>query len=288
MDTLGSYLREEREKQGKTLVDIVRTTRISRTMLEAIESGQDTQLPPPLYLRGLLKIYARALELNPEDVLARMPHHAVPTRVALPRTVNLETPKRPWLKISLAGAAVCIAGLWGWQAFFGFAPFVHDEPVMMVTPRTIQPGTPAAPTVNPEAAASPERAAGAPDTESASAALPVVLPQVNPAPAPASPAVPVAADNAPQSVPESFSVRFAARGVVWMRLRADDAAPVDITLKKGEIYRISAGRSVKARIGNPALLDVWYNDQPVLLPGTPGLPLDATFPDIAQPEQPAR
>ena len=53
MDTLGSYLREEREKQGKTLVDIVRTTRISRTMLEAIESGQDTQLPPPLYLRGL-------------------------------------------------------------------------------------------------------------------------------------------------------------------------------------------------------------------------------------------
>jgi hypothetical protein len=73
-----------------------------------------------------------------------------------------------------------------------------------------------------------------------------------------------------------------------MRLQADESAPADITLKKGETYRVAAVRSLKARIGNPAVLDVWFNDQPVSLPGTAGLPLNAAFPDIAQPGQPAR
>ena len=80
-------------------------------------------------------------------------------------------------------------------------------------------------------------------------------------------------------------VKFIARGIVWMKLNADDEKTVDITLKNGERYRISAARTLKARLGNPALVDVEYNDVPVSLPGKPGVPLDVVFPDIVR--QPA-
>ena len=56
METLGNYLREERQKQGKTLKHIVQQTRISRTTLQAIEDDQYEQLPPASYLRGFLKL----------------------------------------------------------------------------------------------------------------------------------------------------------------------------------------------------------------------------------------
>jgi len=269
MDTLGNYLREEREKQGKTLDDIARTSRISRSTLEVIESGQDKLLPPASYLRGLLKLYARELGLSVEDVLARMPRHpAEKIRVALPRTVDLETPKRPWLKIGITTAIVCLAVLWIWQAFSDFTPSSSGPPEALVSPRPIQQH---AHTDLPEQPAQ--------DTDNRSSASGVGLPVTTPA------AVPAPADEAPADEQARFEVKFVARGIVWMKLQADNGDTVDITLKKGESYRITAGKSLQVRLGNPALVDAWYNDAPVSLGGTPGLPLDATFPDIAQQKQ---
>jgi hypothetical protein len=92
-------------------------------------------------------------------------------------------------------------------------------------------------------------------------------------------------EEAPPVAPERFMVKFIARGIVWMKLIADSGATVDITLKNGEQYRISADRTLTARLGNPALVDVEYNDVPVSLPGKPGVPLDVVFPDIIR--QPA-
>jgi len=69
METLGNYLREERQKQGKTLKQIAEKTCISRTTLQAIEEDREDQLPPPSYLRGFLKLYAQELGLSTEDLL---------------------------------------------------------------------------------------------------------------------------------------------------------------------------------------------------------------------------
>jgi len=270
MDTLGNYLREEREKQGRTLDDIARKTRISRTMLEAIEADQDTLLPPAAYLRGLLKLYARELGLSVEDVLAHMPQQtATRPRVALPRTVDLKTPQRPWLKICLALGGICIAGLWIWQAFWGFAPPDQEQPLTIVSPRPAQPDMPPYPAAQPDTSPGIEPA----DNSTVPAATEQAAPQM---PSPAGD------EQDTQNIPEPFSVKFAAKGIVWIKMQADERAPVDITLKKGESYRTSASRSLQARLGNPALVDVWYNDTPVALPDTPGVPLDVTFPDVMQ------
>jgi hypothetical protein len=91
--------------------------------------------------------------------------------------------------------------------------------------------------------------------------------------------------TAPAVKTKNFTVQFIARGIVWMQLLADDASPVDITLRNGERYRASAAQTLKVRLGNPTLVDVLYNDVPVSLPGKPGVPLDVVFPDIVR--QPA-
>ncbi len=264
MEKLGNYLREEREKQGKTLDDISCTTRISRVTLQAIESGADEKLPPASYLRGFVKLYAQELGLSVDDVLEHMPKQSTgKIRVALPRSVDLETPKRPWLKILLIIAALCAGGFWVFQAFFDREPFSLGEPAALVSPRPAVPGEPG----------------GAAEHLSAESTTPLLA-----SPQQASEKAPAAkAGLSPESPPEAsekFSVRFAARGVVWMKLQSDDGSITDITLREGEWYRAAATRSLQVRLGNPALVDVWFNDTPVSLGGTPGLPLDVRFPDI--------
>ena len=71
-----------------------------------------------------------------------------------------------------------------------------------------------------------------------------------------------------------------------MRLQADDGKTIDITMRNGERYSLSAERKLTARIGNPVLVDAFYNGEEVTLPGKPGIPLNVVFPDIVRQSAP--
>ncbi len=70
MSDLGELLRQARVYKGASLRDAERATRISRTYLEALESQDFAQLPPPAYARGIVKNYAQYLGLDPAAILA--------------------------------------------------------------------------------------------------------------------------------------------------------------------------------------------------------------------------
>lgn len=70
-DTLGSFLRHQREQQGVSVPELSRVTRIPSASLEAIESDRFDELPGEVFVRGFLKAYAQAVDLLPADVLAR-------------------------------------------------------------------------------------------------------------------------------------------------------------------------------------------------------------------------
>lgn len=61
---LGSQLREHREAQGLALETIAAQTKIQRRILQAIEAGDLSNLPEPVYTRGFIKQYADALGLD--------------------------------------------------------------------------------------------------------------------------------------------------------------------------------------------------------------------------------
>jgi len=64
MRSLGRILREEREKRGLSLDELVQQTRISRKSLEALEADNPAGVGSPFYFRSFAKQIARALNLD--------------------------------------------------------------------------------------------------------------------------------------------------------------------------------------------------------------------------------
>jgi hypothetical protein len=90
-DSLGIWLRRSREARKQDLEDVVRSLRIRRRYLQALEMGDYEALPGPIQARGFLRNYARYLGLSVEDVLARYDAEVrgVPVQ---PRVPDVEIP----------------------------------------------------------------------------------------------------------------------------------------------------------------------------------------------------
>lgn len=162
LSELGAYLQRHREEQGLSLEAVEEATRIRRVHLDAIEAGRWDSLPPGVYVRGLLKSYAKVLGLSPETVqrmyLKERPQEDAPTE---PRNV-LSQPllREPRLSLESVLAVVFIAaaagiGWWLWLAFVG--PMLRSGTAG--TP-TITATAPAAATAQPTRQASPTSSQG--------------------------------------------------------------------------------------------------------------------------------
>ncbi len=65
---LGSRLKDERERQGLTMEQIMEITKVSRVNITAIESGDQKEFPHEVYAKGFIKTYAKALGLDAEEI----------------------------------------------------------------------------------------------------------------------------------------------------------------------------------------------------------------------------
>lgn len=70
MRTVGEVLKEERERKLYTLEEVEKTTKIRKELLEALEVGNYSKLPPPTFVQGFIKNYGKSLGLNTEKLLA--------------------------------------------------------------------------------------------------------------------------------------------------------------------------------------------------------------------------
>ena len=66
----GSRLRTQRERRGVTLESIADSTKIKRSLLEALERGDASQWPRGLFRRAYLRDYACAIGLPAEPLVA--------------------------------------------------------------------------------------------------------------------------------------------------------------------------------------------------------------------------
>ena len=86
---IGAFLRENREKQAKSLEDIAIRTYIRPQLLNGIETGNPDTLPEPIFVQGFIRRYAEALGLNGVDLaqqftVTSIPSTPRPTRPAPP------------------------------------------------------------------------------------------------------------------------------------------------------------------------------------------------------------
>lgn len=71
LGSIGAYLQKIREERKISIIEISEKTKIRQQYLDAIEQGDKTELPDEVYVRGFLRSYAKALSLDPEDVIIR-------------------------------------------------------------------------------------------------------------------------------------------------------------------------------------------------------------------------
>ena len=69
MDSIGRYLKAERESKNLSLKEASESTRIKERLLEAIEEDRYELLSSPVYIKGFLDAYARYLGLDPNEVV---------------------------------------------------------------------------------------------------------------------------------------------------------------------------------------------------------------------------
>jgi len=77
----GSRIRQARELRGISLRSIAETTKISVSVLEALERNDISRLPGGIFSRGFVRSYAVEIGVDPEqavrDFMAQVPHDLV-------------------------------------------------------------------------------------------------------------------------------------------------------------------------------------------------------------------
>jgi cytoskeletal protein RodZ len=128
METMGTWLRREREQRGIALEEIADTTRIPVRTLEFLETGRFDDLPGDTFVKGFLRAYARAVGVRTEDVLARYGME-IRARDVQPVPVRLSIPPQDrGRRFGLAIALVVFAILATLAMSFLLRPRTQDRP----------------------------------------------------------------------------------------------------------------------------------------------------------------
>jgi cytoskeletal protein RodZ len=99
LSELGTLLRSARQQQDQSLEVMAEKTLIRPSLLAAIEQGDLDGLPEPVYIRGLLRRYGDALNLDGETLASQF---FTPPRIQRPSWK--ETPAAQLRPLHLYGA----------------------------------------------------------------------------------------------------------------------------------------------------------------------------------------
>ncbi len=112
-DSLGNYLRQERERQQVSLPAMAAATKIQLKFLEALEHDAYDQLPATPFVVGFLRAYAQYIAIDPEIVLTayRSLHRAPEPPEMACRLVPIPTPSPHRRQLIRLGVFLAVFGL---------------------------------------------------------------------------------------------------------------------------------------------------------------------------------
>ncbi len=249
LSELGAFLQRHREERGLSLADIEAVTRIRRVHLEAMESGDWDSLPPGVYIRGLLKSYARAVGISQASVM-RMYAKERPKEARLPEPQLISQPllnePRFSLDALLAVLTFAVAAvIMGWLIKTYFLPEIERAGDRSGTSVAQVDGTSESSSDIPVEPAS---------TRGPTATERPTLP-------PASSATPRA--TASPTPVDGLRIEVQAKGNIWLRISADQETVFEGFLREGENDRWSgeSKQRFRLRTGDAGRTEVTLNGQ---------------------------
>jgi len=91
METVGQFLRRHRVERQMSVEEVARSTRVPTASIERIEADRFDELPGEVFVRGFLTAYARAVDVSPDEALAR---YTASRRVAWVTPLPLASPTK--------------------------------------------------------------------------------------------------------------------------------------------------------------------------------------------------
>jgi len=241
LQALGLLLVQTRTDRGVDLDELSEQLRIPKHYLLAIEQGHLEQLPEPVYVRGFIRKYSQALQIDAHPVVQRylslnqaQPGSTKPIVIKpLPSEKAPPSPVGRWLLYTLGVMGIVVTLSAGIRTYW---------PQLAVTP----PIAPIDPPI-------PEP-------------LPTVIARTTP------PKTPVKTTEI-----KGQSVTLAATADAWMRVVVDDKPQFTGVLSKGASRTWQGQKNVKIRIGNAGAVLITYNQQTLGPAGKSGQVVDKVF-----------
>lgn len=283
---VGAALRAARERAALSVADVVERIKFSAKQIEALEADRYEDLPQGQFLRGLVRSYARLLQIDEAVLLAQLPQPELAVNLT-PVQNTLEAPMphpnaaRRANLIWLGTALLAAIGL----AIFTLMPHstppaAEAQPAGVPASQTQTQEVPLALSPEPTPVSAPVAASAAVSApQAASAPVATVNPasavraSVAPAPAPASrvvpapaaaPAVPKAQSSVAALAAEDTPVRLVFDQSSWAEVRDRSGKPVFSKLSpRGSEQKISGQPPFRIVIGHAQGVHLYYRGKEI-------------------------
>jgi cytoskeleton protein RodZ len=307
MDTPGTVLKTERERQQKPLKDVARKLKINIKYLEAIEDDDYDVLPAEVFARSYIRLYADELDLDSTKLLALFENRGMAPAAEEPEPQEQETAPphsaaaqksffRPLLISVAAGLLILILFfiLQDREQKHGETAPADDTTALHETKKPVI-----------EKESPPPPALPAERTESAGDKKPVVKPEqaeindeekrvVQKMPEPhrektAAEKTPIRVEKKPVDKPaapetvyeqtaEEMTLQIVATELTWVSLSIDGGISREWHLRAGETMTLKGQRGFSGKIGNAGGTKLYFNNQDLGELGPPGKIIDITLP----------
>lgn len=243
---IGQILREAREAAGLSQAAMAEKTLIRLSLLNAIEIADISQLPEPVYTRGLIRRYGDSLGLDGETLAIQYFTPATPPKRTtrsfwrLPVTPQLRPVHLYLTYVVLIGVAISALS-------YTLQRMSYQNSTLPVLEGEVA-----------EDATMPE---GGPEAGDESDALD-------------------SAGTTPPTEATDSPVRVAVQlqGQSWLRVTADGEVTFEGIMKEGDSQIWTAEEEVRIRAGNAGGVKVSFNEGNAQLLGQPGMVAEAVFP----------
>jgi cytoskeleton protein RodZ len=245
-ETLGSYLKNQRESKKISLREVTKNTRVREYILKAIEEDRHDLLPAATYVKGFLLAYAKYLSLDGNDILLRYeralkrepvkkePVPPPPAPSPKPKKKVSWNTKQTWMVVGVIVASLIV--------FYIFSPY-SSKPLVEPVPKK--------PILEKNSTVAPSKPVttitSAPEEKSAGEEKKPLTPS------PPGTAVPSVQEKKP------ISLQLKAIERTWVNYQADNRSEEDMILIPGESISIQASNQIRIIIGNAGGLDLTLN-----------------------------
>lgn len=242
-------LKALREERGLSLSDIFETTRVGLNYLAAVESGEFTLLPPPVYARDFIRKYAQTVGIDEKPILSSYEKHLESLK---PKIKEMEIQK-PWpetgrnnrfLFVSLA--AVIIAGT------LVSALFLYDQAGKPTSPPPVADSPSPAPVIaEPSPATEVATSSDQATTRGSVTAPPAEATRQSPQPQPAA------------AAGKTHHLMIETHELTWIRITEDRNPSYQVLLRPGEKIERTASDFFQLDIGNAGGVNLTFQGKPL-------------------------